>query len=56
MGNKIGQGKENVKIYLRENINLLMEIEDKVRECFDIDDKKNKKERNKKSKCAPKKD
>ena len=44
-GNKIGQGKENVKMYLRENINLLMEIEDKVRECYDISDKKSKKEK-----------
>ena len=45
MGNKIGQGKENVKMFLRENINILMEIEDKVRECYDISDKKPKKEK-----------
>ena len=49
-GNKIGQGKENVKMYLRENINILMEIEDKVRECYDISDKKEKKSKDKKSK------
>ena len=55
-GNKIGQGKENVKLYLRENINLLMEIEDKVRECYDISDKKPKKEKTKKSKEEQKKD
>ena len=50
MGNKIGQGKENVKLFLRENINTLMEIEDKVRECYDISDKKVKKEKEKKNK------
>ena len=55
-GNKIGQGKENVKLYLRENINLLMEIEDKVRECYDISDKKPKKEKTKKTKTDQKKD
>ena len=49
-GEKIGQGKENVKMYLRENINILMEIEDKVRECYDISDKKEKKSKDKKSK------
>ena len=45
MGNKIGQGKENVKMFLRENVNILMEIEDKVRECYDISDKKQKKDK-----------
>lgn len=45
MGNKIGQGKENTKMFLRDNINILMEIEDKVRECYDISDKKPKKEK-----------
>ena len=50
IGNKIGQGKENVKIYLRENINTLMEIEEKVRECYDINDKTTKKEKTKKTK------
>ena len=49
-GNEVGQGKESVKMYLRENINILMEIEDKVRECYDISDKKKKKSKDKKSK------
>ena len=56
MGNKIGQGKENVKIFLRENINLLMEIEDRVRECYDINDKKTKKEKSKKDSSKKDKD
>jgi len=55
-GNKIGQGKENVKLYLRENINLLMEIEEKVRECYDISDNKPKKKKTKKTKEDLKKD
>ena len=48
--NKIGQGKENVKLFLRDNVNILMEIEDKVRECYDISDKKVKKDKDKKNK------
>ena len=40
-GNKIGQGKENTKLYLRNNPDLMMEIEDKVREVYDISLKKN---------------
>ena len=47
-GEKIGQGKENVKNYLRENKNLCAELEEKIREhyCFGSDEtnKKNKKE------------
>lgn len=47
-GEKIGQGKENVKNYLRENKNLCAELEEKIREhyCFGNDEtnKKNKKE------------
>ena len=42
-GNKIGQGKENTKLYLRNNPDLMMEIEDKVREVYDISLKKEKK-------------
>jgi recombination protein RecA len=42
-GNKIGQGKENTKLYLKNNPNILMEIEDKVREVYDISNKKTKK-------------
>ena len=37
--------EENVKLFLKENINILMEIEDKVRECYDISDKKTKKDK-----------
>lgn len=40
-GNKIGQGKENAKLYLKNNPNILMEIEEKVREVYDISDGKN---------------
>ena len=39
-GNKIGQGKENTKLYLKNNPNVMMEIEDKVREVYDISLKK----------------
>lgn len=35
-GEKIGQGKENVKVYLEENPKLRDEIEDKIRTHFDI--------------------
>ncbi len=34
-GNKIGQGRENAKIYLKENPEIMKEIEDKVREKYD---------------------
>ena len=34
-GEKIGQGRENVKKYLAENPNLCQEIEDKIREDFE---------------------
>ena len=33
-GEKIGQGKENVKNYLRENKKLCAELEKKVRDCY----------------------
>ena len=35
-GEKLGQGKENVKLMLKENIELRDELEQKVREFFDI--------------------
>ena len=37
--NKIGQGKENAKVYLTKNPEVLKEIEDQVRECYGIDKK-----------------
>lgn len=36
MGEKIGQGKENAKIYLKENPDVAYEIEEKIREHYDI--------------------
>ena len=36
-GNKIGQGRENVKQYLRDNPAVCTEIERKVRELFNLD-------------------
>ena len=42
-GNKIGQGKENTKLFLKNNPDMLMEIEEQVREAYDISDKKNQK-------------
>lgn len=44
--NKIGQGKENTKIFLANNKELLLEIENQVRECFGIDKKSNKEKNN----------
>lgn len=43
-GEKIGQGKENAKIYLKENPDVADEIEDKIRDHYDIqtDSKKTK--------------
>lgn len=35
-GNKIGQGKENVKLFLKENPEIRDEIEQKIREHYDI--------------------
>ena len=35
-----GQGKENVKIYLKEHQDLYNELEQKVREHYGFDDKK----------------
>ena len=42
-GEKIGQGRENVKQYLKDNPVLLEEIENKVRDFYDIPLKKDKK-------------
>ena len=39
-GEKLGQGKENVKLLLKDNIELKNEIEEKVRKYYDIDLKK----------------
>ena len=56
-GNKIGQGKENAKLYLKNNPNILMEIEEKVREVYDIsNEKKPKKEKNPKEEKSKTKD
>ena len=35
-GEKIGQGKENVKLYLKENVELKNDLENKIREHFGI--------------------
>ncbi len=34
LGEKIGQGRENAKLYLKENPEVMQEIEDKVREMY----------------------
>ena len=47
-GNKIGQGKENAKMYLANNIEVLNEIEEEVRDCYGINVKKEKKKSTKK--------
>ena len=39
-GEKIGQGRENVKEYLKENTNVLQELEQKVRDHYFNNDKK----------------
>ena len=47
-GEKLGQGKENVKLLLKDNPDLCQEIEQKVREFYDIavtNDKDSKKEK-----------
>lgn len=35
-GNKIGQGRENAKLYLKENMQICKEIEEKVREHYQM--------------------
>lgn len=49
-GEKLGQGKENVKLLLKDNVELKEEIEKKVREYFDIDLVNNNKTDDKKKK------
>ncbi len=39
-GNKIGQGRENAKQFLKENPDILKEIDEKVREHYSIGDEK----------------
>ncbi len=39
-GEKIGQGKENAKLYLKENPNVMSEIEEKIRSHYEIGAKK----------------
>ena len=34
LGEKIGQGRENAKLYLKENPDVMKEIEDKVRDIY----------------------
>ena len=49
-GDKIGQGKENVKTLFRENPSLAMEIEEQVREFYQISKKKKKDSKKKEDK------
>lgn len=53
--NKIGQGKENAKLFLKNNPDVLEEIENQVRECYGID-VKDKKTKDKKSKAKKEKE
>ncbi len=46
-GEKIGQGKENTKLYLKENKELKEEIENKIREHYGFNDDKSSKEKTK---------
>lgn len=39
-GNRIGQGRENVKRYLKENPNIMDEVEEKVKNALDIKQEK----------------
>jgi recombination protein RecA len=48
--NKIGQGKENVKLLFKNSPELSKEIEDKVRDFYGINKKDNSTKDNKKSK------
>jgi len=41
--NKIGQGRENTKLFLKNNPDILMEVEEKVRDFYGIGDKKKEK-------------
>ena len=46
-GEKIGQGKENVKLFLKDHPDLENEIEEKIREFYQISKKDNKKKEDK---------
>ena len=49
-GEKIGQGKENAKSFLKQHPDIMNEVEDKVRKHYDIEIKSNKKEKASKEK------
>ena len=51
-GNKIGQGKENVKLLLKDNVQLRNEIDKKVREHYGIYKKEKKKNKEVKEEVA----
>ena len=51
-GNKIGQGKENVKMFLKENVEIKNEIDLKVREHYGIINKEEKKSKKKEEPTA----
>ena len=55
-GNKIGQGKENAKLFLRDNKDILEEVEELVRDCYGISNKKDKKVKKSKDKKEKSKD
>lgn len=57
-GNKIGQGRENAKQFLRDNLDICHEIEEKVREHYGLieDSKTSKEEPNKKTEKVDKKE
>ena len=59
-GEKIGQGKENAKLFLVNHPDVLNEIEENVRDCYGISDKekklKNKKKEEKSSKTKKEKE
>ena len=42
-GEKIGQGKENVKLFLKDHIEIRNELEKQIREYYGIGDKKKEK-------------
>jgi len=44
-GEKIGQGKENAKAFLKQHPDIMKEVEDKVRKHYEIEIKSNKKEK-----------
>ncbi len=49
-GEKIGQGKENAKAFLKQHPDIMKEVEDKVRKHYDIEIKTDKKEKTSKEK------